>query len=1169
MGRVAIEAGDSVIDDNSFGGRQARLVFALLVAERAHAVSRSELADALWPDELPKAWESALRSLVSKVRSVLTGTGELGGEALEAAFGCYQMHLPPDTLVDIELAVSAAAGAATALEQGDIAKARDQALAATSIVAQSFLPGEDGQWVARVRERLSAVRLRSLEILSSALSREGRTPLAVEAAEEALSLDPYRESAHRALIAAHRAGGNRAEALRAYERCRRLLAEELGVAPSPETEAAYLGLLGEEPAAVAGGGSGDPTGPPTVRLPFPPALGINRPAAFVGRRRTLDRIRVEFDEATTHQRRVVLLTGEAGVGKTAVAREAATMLHEEGAVVLYGRCDEERIVLYQPFVEAIEQYVVESSSESLREHIGPNGRLLARLVPAVAHRFPEMAPAPLDDVAMERHLLFNAVGSFLTSIARVTPLVLVVGDLHFAGAPTVGLLRYLTRSSPPCALLIIGTYREEEPYAPSDAGEFISDLELEPNVERMRLGGLDEEDVGVLVRGVLGAEATPAQLAATIHEQTGGNAFLVNEVVRHLQDGIPPTLDGAASESLIGPVPEAVTDTILRRRAQLRESTNKVLDVASVLGRHFDVAVLEQMARLDEDTLLDALDEATASRFLTEVPASAERFSFTHGLVRHAIYGRLSAIRRARYHARAGEILAGLNEGDPARLAQLAHHFAMAGPRYEDRAVILAVAAGDEAARRLGYERAVEHFQWALGHGLQAPEEAVERCRVLMALAAAQRRSGNMAAARDAYMEATKLARRVDDPRALALCADALASGGEGVSAWITDEVRVSLLEEALAVLGPDDAELRVRILAELATALYYFDQQQRQDDLAREALAIARRIDRPGALAVALGARRAVAAGPHNTELRLMYTQEIVSLGEQAGEHDLSVRGRLARLPDLVEVGDTELFHDEVAALVDACAGLHEPYLLWRALSWSATAALIAGQAAVAEARAVDAMAVWRGEPHPDAVRWRQLLRSTLDTADGRWDDAAESLRSLADALPLVPAYRCLEAASLARAGRHEEARVEFERFAADGFSIPRLDGHWLAAACALAETCAALGDVTRARSLYDLLSPFAGRLAVLDGCGGGGHFSGSVAYPLALLASVLGRDAECRRHREAGAAANHRFGAGRPWSTLAPAAVARNARSGRPVRRGAALASAPVEHLAPTSSR
>ena len=232
-----------LIDEARFPGRQGRLLFAYLVAERGRAVPRDELAEALWGEEPPATWDKVLSVIVSKLRGLLSDNGVEGARALTGAFGCYRLELPEGTWVDVLAATDAALDAEEALATGEHGQAKAAAAQAASLLAQPFLPGEEGAWVEGKRREFDDVRDRALTVLTDASLRSGDAPEAVKWAAQTIALAPFRETGYRRLMEAHVAAGNRAEALRVYERCRRLLADELGAYPSPETEAIFRALL--------------------------------------------------------------------------------------------------------------------------------------------------------------------------------------------------------------------------------------------------------------------------------------------------------------------------------------------------------------------------------------------------------------------------------------------------------------------------------------------------------------------------------------------------------------------------------------------------------------------------------------------------------------------------------------------------------------------------------------------------------------------------------------------------------------------------------------------------------------------------------------------------------------------------------------------------------------
>lgn len=227
---------DRLIRAHRLPRRQGRLAFAYLVSERARPVPRDELAEALWPESLPASYEVAVNALISKVRSLLVEAG-VDRPAVRAADGCYRLELAPGTWVDVEAAREAVHEAEAALRAGDHAATYAPAAVAAAVLRRPFLPGAEGQWVERRRDLLRQLLFRSLDVLAEVHSWNREPALALLVAEQAVALEPFRESGYRRLMELHHRAGDRAQALRVYERCRRLLADELGAAPAPETEA--------------------------------------------------------------------------------------------------------------------------------------------------------------------------------------------------------------------------------------------------------------------------------------------------------------------------------------------------------------------------------------------------------------------------------------------------------------------------------------------------------------------------------------------------------------------------------------------------------------------------------------------------------------------------------------------------------------------------------------------------------------------------------------------------------------------------------------------------------------------------------------------------------------------------------------------------------------------
>ena len=305
LGGVAFQVGDRDFHE-PIPGPRGRVALAYLVLHRDRPVTRDELAEALWGGEdLPETWRSALRGIVFRLRRALSAVGLPGAEVLQNTFGCYVLRLPAGTTVDVEEASHLLERARASLGPGLAVDAQRLAAAASEASRADFLPGAHGAWFEQRQFAVRQVRLSALDVLCEAATAAGDYPTAVAAAEEAIAAEPYREATHALLMRAHRAAGNRAEAVRAYERCKVFLRRDLGIGPSPSTVALHRSILG----------AGEDEVPSLAARP----TATNLPTAmssFVGRERLLDEL-----EGVLIRTRLLTLTGPAGVGKSRLALE--------------------------------------------------------------------------------------------------------------------------------------------------------------------------------------------------------------------------------------------------------------------------------------------------------------------------------------------------------------------------------------------------------------------------------------------------------------------------------------------------------------------------------------------------------------------------------------------------------------------------------------------------------------------------------------------------------------------------------------------------------------------------------------------------------------------------------------------------------------------------------
>ena len=688
-GQLAAEADGTRADATDLPGRQAPVVFAYLVTERDRPVPAGELAEAVWDGALPPTWRPALRGVVSKVRDFLNRLGLPAADSLTSSSGCYRLVLPGDTAVDVELAEGAAGAAGRALAAGRLREALAAAERARAIAGRPLLPGHESPWVEDRRTALHQVLVRSLELLVDVHLAAGEAGQAAGPAGELVALEPYRDSAHRRLLRAHTAAGDRGEALRAYDRYRRVLADELGVGPSPELEAVHLELLQAEPAGAAPAGAAGPV-PAEV------------PGAFVGRGAELRRLRAAWDDARRGRRRTVLVTGEAGIGRTRMLAELAALAEGGGAVVLAGRCDQHLGVPHLPLREAVGRHLASHPPGRLRAWLGPQTTELARFWPELAWRLTAAPPRAAAGPGPGDYPLFVALLGLLEAIGTSGPLLLLIDDLQGADEASLRLLASLAQARLPERLLIVLTYRDDERAPRASLTTALGELVRAPGAELLTLEGLGPGEVAAMA-----ASASPRPLgrggpalARVLWMRTGGNPFLVGELLRHLVER-GALAGGDVTAAAAGPaaddVPESVRWSVGQHLASLGGPVEHVLQTAAVIGQQADLPLLRRVAEVGYEQLRAALDTAVAARLLEERPGSQGRYRFHHPIVRDLLYRWLPAGERARAHRRVGEALEDLSDGTT-RLGELADHFKLAGEPFAERAAGYARLAAAQAA---------------------------------------------------------------------------------------------------------------------------------------------------------------------------------------------------------------------------------------------------------------------------------------------------------------------------------------------------------------------------------------------------------------------------------------------------------------------------------------
>ena len=798
---------------------------------------------------------------------------------------------------------------------------------------------------------------------------------------------------------------------------------------------------------------------------------------FVGRTTELQLLHDAMEEAASGRGGVLLVTGEAGIGKTRLMQEVAGWASDNGWRVLVGRCWEEGgAPAYWPWIQ-----VVREAGGDFEQLPGPAG-----------------TPVSVDPES-RRFALFDAATRFLIDGARRQPLLLQLDDLHAADAPSLLLLRFLGEAIADAPILVVGSYREGERRVRELADSFAG---LARVARRISLRGLNAEEVEAYLAGSGGSRSA----AARLHAITGGNPFFLGEIVGLVaRDGVLDALR----------VPEEVRALIRRRVSQMSPEATDVLRVAAVIGRSFDLRTLELAAGLGPRRLLDLLAEGIDAGALADQRPLAGQFTFIHELVRETLYEDLRPGQRLEIHLRIARAIEEQHRGDPdPRLEEIAHHLALAAPLGDTlEAVDYLTRAGDRATALLAYEEAATHYERALqllATVARAPGD--RRCTLLLRSGDALWHAGELRRASASFEEAIRVARLLEAPELFAEAAlgYVIASGGFLLAARVEAGARgIGLLEEALAALPRSDSRLRANVLAHLVMEMMFSPDVERRLALSREGIEMARRLGDAEALVTAFHCSHWAVGAPDMVDDRLANTREMLEVATQSGDDEIAFLAHNARFHCFMELGDAQQIARETEAMSQLAERSRQPVYRWHADCVRVVRATLDGRFDEAERFADSALAhgMVRHNEYADFIfRFAQTV--AIRWAEGRLGEMSDAIREHVERFPWIPHWR--QALAAAELGDTRTARMELERCARRGFAeLPR-DGLWILHLCSLAEACALLADGPRAERLYELLLPFADRHAVSVTL----QPFGPVALRLGMLATTLERWDEAERH-------------------------------------------------------
>jgi transcriptional regulator with XRE-family HTH domain len=926
------------------------------------------------------------------------------------------------------------------------------------------------------------------------------------------------------------------------------------------------------PAAGTGPGgtpaAGIPSQPPTLaetRL-FPGRAGPPEAAAsnvawlesalspaFVGRQRELGVLREAWSAARDGRRVLALVSGEPGIGKTALTAELARRVRGDDGLVLYGRWDEDVLAPYQAFREALTDYARACPERVLRQDMAGLAAETARICPVPAQRLRVSAARPLSAAEAERFRLFESVDTWFGRMAARHPVLLVLDDLQWADQSSLVLLPYLMRARRSAPLLTVAMYRDTGPER-SEFSSALPSLTRDIDSRRLALRGLSRGAVAALLPG------RERDVIDGLERETAGNPFYLLEMSRHLSEGGELSAGAAAHDGAPAGIPESVRDMVRSRIGRLSAGCTEILAIAALIGERFDAALLAASAGLEETATISLLEEAERAGLVAEIddtvlPEDAgfpedtesawtaddsaaggdvDHWRFAHSLTRRVTAEELSRSRRARLHHRIGETLEA-RPGTPP--AELAHHFGAAAKGAAEKAAAYERLAGQRALAEVAAEVAVRHFRRALGlaHRL-GPENPLEnqrlRCELLLELAGAHDRAGEYAPRDDRFAEAADAARNLPDsdlPDGGLFLRAALGYGGVLPATVSLDPRAQALLTEALQRLGGTDSGARAMVMARLAHWLHTARPYAERRQLSDRSVAMARAAGDPRTLATVLTHRSFALDGPADVADALAVADEIIGIGGSLSDPELTLEGLRIRLHAQFENGDQAAAAATALELKRLAEGLRHPEFIRLAAMWDVTVADLEGRFADAAELAAQLHERLYEIGHPQAQVIPFAQRFSRSWLQGHAAEYVPQLKALSAAEPGNLAWPAVTVWCLAESGDRDEAAAVLAGTKPADAAAADANYLWWAVIAGFAGAADLTGDRDWAAALYELALPYAGRNCTL----GVASFLGAADHWLGVLAATAGRLDEAAGHLEAALHRHQAMGA-RPWAAL-----------------------------------
>lgn len=699
--------------------RRMRALLVLLLMSPGRAIPSDRLIDHLWDGAAPPQAPVTLRSYISNLRQALGGPQGLGAALVTRAQG-YAIDIAPERVDAYRLASLSTQGRELLRAQRDT-----EALAAFE-AAVALWGGDpladvaDHEAAQSTITQLHETYLGAVEGRFEALLRLGRHQDALPALEAFVAEHPLREAPHAQLMLALYRSGRTPDALAVHQRFRTLLNDELGIDPSSQLDDLLQKVLTQDPSLDAPSSPQDTMNVKQQAAPLDPNRVPMVPGSaaseIVGRAREVASLATRIETLlVSNAGSLVLLAGEPGIGKTTLLEAADRSARGAGLAVHLGRTPAAATGAppFWPWTQVLESVASGLDDNELRAATAGSARSVTRLAPAIAERLGQPLPVAGESAQALRFILYEAVSAFLRQATNGRATVLILDDIHWADAPSLELLSYITPTLSSRPLLILAAYRNLTADRTPDLDACLATVFREDNVHELTVNGLAKSAVETLIFDIPDSTLPPitdadtrASVANMMYDRTGGNPFFIRQLARLLSEAHPETAEAAFT-----PLPAGVRHVITSRLNSLSPSTRDLLDAAALVGRDFEVGATGRVVGLTVDQSLDAYDEAAQHGLVEPVPDDPSARRFAHALVQEALVEGLPQGRAAKLHA---AIARQLEEGPPASAETLARHMWEARDVVRDAAIPSQLAAAESAAVVFAYDQAEKHLRRAL-----------------------------------------------------------------------------------------------------------------------------------------------------------------------------------------------------------------------------------------------------------------------------------------------------------------------------------------------------------------------------------------------------------------------------------------------------------------------